>query len=343
MQIKNVHKAWNVFWNAIGILIASVILLASIGYGLLQMPDPKAILIQNIEENFNEGRTSRLEIGRLSGHLPFSMIFEDVALYTDSTRTKAVVISDRVSAGLDVLGLLNRQFLVTNLEISNPDMELDLADNDLGKLFRKENPDTTIFDGNPLDEPLEMAYSLLVPRIKITNGNLRLFGVESPDQPLFPGGTVSLTDLNSDIFVEVSSDQRFIDIEQLSFKVPEADISRVNIFGQIFNDSEFLEFNAFSISTANTGLKFSSEITGVNLLQGNVKGQLENSRFSLNIDEFIISGRNLNRIIPSYPPVEETLYTEVKANGTTDSLTFDELFVLVGDSELKRIGKPPIR
>lgn len=338
MQIKNVHKAWNVFWNAIGILIASVVLLASIGYGLLQMPAAKAILIQNIEENFNEGRTSRLEIGRLSGHLPFSMIFEDVALYTDSTRTKAVIISDRVSAGLDVLGLLNRQFLVTNLEIYNPDMELDLADNDFGKLFRKENPDTTIFDGNPLDEPLDMAYSLLVPRIKITNGNLRLFGIESPDQSLFPGGTVSLTDLKSDIFVEVSSDQRFIDIEQLSFKVPEADISRVNIFGQIFNDSEFLEFNAFSISTANTGLKFSSEITGVNLLQGNVQSQLENSRFSLNIDEFIISGRNLNRIIPSYPPIEETLYTEVKANGTTDSLTIDELFVLVGDSEFKGSG-----
>lgn len=70
MQIKNVHKAWNVFWNAIGILIASVILLASIGYGLLQMPDAKAILIQNIEENFNEGAHRVWKLADLVGIYP---------------------------------------------------------------------------------------------------------------------------------------------------------------------------------------------------------------------------------------------------------------------------------
>lgn len=338
MQIKNVHKAWNIFWNAIGILIASVILLASIGYGVLQLPASKAWLVQNIEQNFNEGRISRLEIGRLSGHLPFAVMLEDVALYTDSTRTEAIIISDTVSAGLDVLGLLNRQFLVTNLEIHNPDMELDFTDNDLGKLFRKENPDTTIFDENPLDEPLEMAYSVLVPRIKIYNGNLRLFGVDIPNQTLISSSTVSLEDVNSDIFIEVSADQRFLDIEQLSFRVPEADISRINVFGQIFNDNEYLEFNAFSVTSANTGLKFSSEIKGVNLLQGNIQDQLKGSTFSANIDEFIITGKNLNKLLPSYPPLEETLYTELKANGTSDSLTVDELFILVGDSELEGSG-----
>ncbi len=338
MQIKNVHKVWNTFWNAIGILIASIILLASIGYGVLQLPASKAWLVQSIEQNFNEGRTSRLEIGRLSGHLPFAVMLEDVALYTDSTRTEAILISDTVSAGLDVLGLLNRQFLVTNLEIYNPDIEFDFSDNDLGKLFRKVNPDTTIFDENPLDEPLEMAYSVLVPRIKIYNGTLRLFGVDIPDQTLISSSTISLEDVQSDIFIELSADQRFLDIEQLSFRVPEADISRINVFGQIFNDNEYLEFNAFSVTSANTGLKFSSEIKGVNLLQSNIQDQLKNSTFSANIDEFIISGKNLNKLVPSYPPLDETLYTELKANGTTDSLTIDKLFILVGDSELEGSG-----
>ncbi len=338
MQIKNLHKAWNFFWNSIGIIIASVILIASIAYGVVQLPSSKAWLVQNIEDNFNEGRTSRLEIGRLSGHLPFSVVFEDVALYSDSTRTEAIIISDTVSAGLDVAGLLNRQFLVTNLEIFNPDMEFDFQQNDLSNLFRKIDPDTTIFDDNPLDEPLELAYSVLVPRIKIYNGNLRLFGLDIDNESLFPTSTVSLTEINSDIFIEVSSEQRFLDIEQLSFKVPEADVTRVNIFGQIFNDDENLEFNAFSVNSATTGFKFSSEVKGVNLLQANLKEQFKSAQFSANINELIISGKNLNRIVPAFPPIDETLYTSVSANGSIDSLTVDDIFLVVGDSELKGYG-----
>ena len=139
-------------------------------------------------------------------------------------------------------------------------------------------------------------------------------------------------------FFEFGATQRFMDIGELSFWVPEANIERIDLFGQIFNDERYLELNAFNISTANNSLGFSAEFEGINLLKNNLLDQLIGSTFDVSINKLVTYPNNFRKLVVGFPDIPQQVSAKIKAKGTTDSVTVNELMLFVGNSELLANG-----
>jgi len=335
MALRWLHRSWVYFWNGLGLSLAFLIIVSGILYGVLQLPSTKNYIANRVEQSFNEDRKAVLEIGELTGHIPFSFSISNVRLYTDSSRTKTIFEADSANSSIDLRGWLSNQLILPSLIIEEPSIIIDFEEN-YGMLLSKEGSKSTVVQDSVSN--LERDVSFLLPSIRLMNGSIKLQNVPETDTPLLNSRNFTLDDLTVEAFLEYSSTQRFIDIESLSFQVPEASINRVNIFGQIFNDDQFLEFNAFNVSTANNAVRLSAEIDGLNLLKSDIMGQLEDARFSVSVDELVTYPKNLRQLVSDFPDIEQQIYSTISANGTLDSVTVDNAYFLVGNSQMEGYG-----
>lgn len=335
MTLRWLHISWVYFWNTIGILLMVSIILSGIVYGVLQLPASKNYIANYIERSFNQNRSAVLEIGELKGHIPFYFSLSDIKVFSDSTLSDPFLQIDSTSASLDLRGWFSNQLIVPIIEIKNPELILDL-NTDYAALINKETIEplsNMVRQENELNE-----VEFLFPLIRIQDGEITLTNVNVEDSLLLNTQTLTLSQLSMESFLEYGATQRFIDIEQLSFGLPEANIERINVFGQVFNDERFLEFNAFNVSTKNNALRLSAEFDGINLLDKDLIGQLNDSNFDISVDEFITYPENLRKVIVGFPDIEQQIYGKIQAEGSTDSVTINELFLLVGNSEMRAFG-----
>ncbi len=336
MTLRWLHKSWVYFWNSIGLLLATVIVISGVLYGVLQLPVTKNLLAEEIEKQFNTDRQAFLEVNKLSGHIPFSFALEDIQLFADSSRSRSILSVDSMQAGLDLRGWFSNQIIVPSIEVYNPRLSLDFNEN-LGSSFSKtrvqetqnQNTDSTESGSN---------IGLLFPRILVEKGSLILSNIPNQDSLFATTSELTFNDIDLETFLEFNTSQRFLDIEKLAFSINDLNIDRVNMFGQVFNDDRFLEFNAVNISTKNNAIRFSAEVDGVDFTKQDIKEQLKAAEFSITINELISYPRNLQKIIPEFPLFEEQIYSRLEAEGNIDSLTIESLYLLVGNSEVEAFG-----
>ncbi len=337
MTLRWLHRSWVYFWNSIGILLLVVIIFSGISYGVLQLPVSKSYIAHSIEDTFNKDRDAVLEIGTLTGHIPFSFSISDISIYSDSSRSDLILRIDSTNASINLRGWFSNQLIVPLFEINRPELTLNLEE-DYSTLFsRKRSNSDSAFQIADQDQD-KGKLEFLFPVIRIQDGTISLNNLNIEDSLLLDTKTLTLSDLSMQSFFEYGSSQRFVDIEQFSFGMPEANIDRINLFGQIFNDDRYLEFNAFNVSTKHNALRFSAEFDGINLLEDNLIGQLNASSFDISVTELITQPNNLRKIIVGLPDIEQQIYSRIEAKGTTDSVIIDDMYLLVGNSELQAYG-----
>jgi uncharacterized protein involved in outer membrane biogenesis len=335
MTLRWLHRSWVYFWNSIGILILVSIVLGGITYGVIQLPASKNYISKNIEDSFNSDRQAVLKIGELGGHIPFSITLTDVYIFSDSTLTNHVVSIDSMKASIDLRGWFTRQLIIPSLEVIQPVAILNV-ETDYGSIFSKSSSNEDL--GSNIDEINSDNIEFVFPFIAIRDGEVRVDNLNFEDSLFINTETLSFSDISMNTYFEYGSTQRFIDIEQFSFGIPEANIDRINVFGQIFNDERYLEFNVFNLSTKNNAVRFSAEFDGINLLEPNLSYQLKESRFDISLDELITYPKNLKKLFVGIPETDQQLYATVQAQGSTDSVTVNDLYFLLGNTELNAYG-----
>ncbi|MCG8374507.1 MAG: translocation/assembly module TamB [Balneolales bacterium] len=336
MGIRWLHKTWTIFWNTLGILIIALVLLISAFYVSIQFPASKNYLVTQFENRFNEGRSVLLKIDHLEGNIPFNFSFSGVSLYPDSSSITPAFFTDSISASVDVGGLIRNQFIVNSLEIYSPTIILDALS---PVNFHKQVEKTP---GNSSDTTINTAgiesWSLLAPRIIIENGNIELLNYDLEQAEIIDTDKLTLSNLNLNIFLDVTEQQRFLDIENLNFGVPEAQINRVNIFGQVFNDTNYLEINAFNVATESTSLRLNSRVEGVDIFSENLVSEFEASNFRIQLEDFVFSSNTARKIVPEFPSIAQPISLNSVLTGTVDSLNVENLEIEVGNSSARLSG-----
>ena len=105
MPIRWLYRTWSLFWTILGVTVLVVLLTGLLSLGALQLPVTKSLIANKIEQRFDERFNGSLELGTLTGTLPFDAGFDHVIVYSDSTRTDTALHTAKVEAGVDFLEL----------------------------------------------------------------------------------------------------------------------------------------------------------------------------------------------------------------------------------------------
>ncbi|RNC85594.1 MAG: hypothetical protein ED557_02140 [Balneola sp.] len=334
MAYRWVHRTWKLFWTILGVLILVCVVLSTLGFAILQLPASKSYIASKIEDNFNNQYKGVLKLGEFSGAIPFDFEFKNVAIYQDSTSFRPVFSTDTVNASVDFWALFRNQLIINHLDIKDPVVLFrDREGRSLAYAIEPCENDT--FDSTN-NEAQGINFEVLVPSATISGGVV-IF--DNPQESAQEGlDTLTIRDINAQIFIENKRESRFFDIDRFSFNMPELDIENANIFGQVFNDEQYLEFNAFNIRLGSSALEFSSEFNGVDFLKDDFLGQIQSSEISYRISELLVNPGLITRFYPEYERFDKVLYANFKGNGSLDSLWFEEFDFFMGRSGIDGYG-----
>jgi hypothetical protein len=335
--IRWLHKTWNVFWATIMGVALSILIFSGIILGLVQLDSVKTYIATRIETNFSERYNGVFTIGALDGTIPFTFQLRDVNLYADSSSVVSVFHSDSLSANLDILALLQQRFVVTGLNINAPSIIIDnQSNNSLLYAIKKKDHLTVDIDSTEISNPF---FEILAPRATITNGSILIRNAFQDSVAFTNSDSLHLRDLDLAMFFEYRKDQRFLDIENLSFIADELAIERARIVGQVYSDDEFLEFNSFNINTSDSYLKFSGRIQGIDIYQPNLIDQFKDANYEIDMDEFILAEDRIRQFQPNITTLDEPLLMALDVEGTLKKLEVNNATVQYGNSGFNMEGE----
>lgn len=332
--VRWLHKIWNFFWSFIAITSLILVVLGGILFGLAQLDTTKSYIASRIEKNFNTTYQGVLSIGKLEGIMPIRFKLSDVKLYSDSSSVETVFIADSISANLEVFALLRNEFIVNGLSINQSKIIID-AKSDVSflealKKRRLGTEEDTTRQSGPL-------FEILAPSVNVRQGEVVIRNALNP-AGRFRSDSLTFKDISLKMFFEYKEEQRFMDIENLVFKVPEADLDIVQVYGQVYNDARFLEFNSFNMYTEGSSLKLSGEADGVDLFKGDILNQLKKASLQVSIDELMMTSSRIQKFAPDFPNLTNPLLLSIQSEGFLDSLLIEDLDFQYGNTGFSAYG-----
>lgn len=330
--LRWIHKSWNIFWTFIGVLVLTVALIFGAIVGLMQLQIVKDRVALEIEKGFSREFEGVLKIGKLDGLLPLNIELSDVKVYPDSTVYKPVLEAKNITANIDIKSLLQNQLVIKTLLVQDPTSIFDTqSDFTAERAFRlKSKQDPAFF--NVADEIQGLGYQIIIPSANIESGNVIVRNAFPRGNQSSSSDSLQFLDIDMLMFFEYTREQRFMDIDRIQFQVPELDIPEVELYGQIYNDSRFLELNAINLKSGNSSIRFNGVADGVNFLKGNLPQQLLDSSLDILVDRFSVEPALIARLAPNAPDLPVNLEGSLKGEGTLDSLYFSKAEFLLGES-----------
>lgn len=330
MLLSWLHKAWKLLITASTILVAVLIAVALLLFGLMQLPQSKEFLAGELTREFNEQFEGSLQIGRIGGLLPFRINLHELQIDHPDSPDPALTV-DRTVLSLRLWDLLQRRITIRSFELHvpvirlQPDQEGVLT---LEKAFRSRREG----DARPVDfERGELR--LYAPHMAIHDGVVTATGLRTGTERIRLPEEFTLSGIQARFFLELAPDHRLFDIEELAAGDPEGFPFRLR--GQVFHDEEGLEFNGFRISAGDSRLEFSGDASRVNPFSPRFPEQLASAFFRLDVAETRLHGRELSRLMPKWPFPEQALEVELHAAGSLESLYFDRIDLWIDGSSLR--------
>ena len=337
MFLSWIHRTWKYFWRIVlGILVVVVVILG-IGIGLMQMKATKNYLADWIEDDFSEAYQAELKIGQLDGLIPFTMNLSEVSVtapnFRDSSRIDTLAYFEMARANLDVLSLLQSKVSITGFSLNSPQVNLYQAEDEKYSLFKVLRNGTRKEGKSTAPEDSWIAnIEIVAPQLTVTDGGMYVEKLLGDTQKLSLPEPFRVSDINADMFLEISSQQRFWDIESLRASAQGVKSGEISVVGQVYNDDTFLEFNAFTFRAGNSEISLNGEIEGVDLFKEEVSEQLQNAVYNVDVGSSGLMLSEFSDVIPDLPSISEPIFFEIQTEGIIDSLYLDQFTLGVGES-----------
>jgi hypothetical protein len=228
--------------------------------------------------------------------------------------------------------------LVHSLELISPSTVIDQESTfSIEQAFiRNSRLDKKAISQPSIDTDFEFDLQVIIPSVAVQEGSIlfqNVFDQSSGNK------NMQVSNISMQLFFEFTNTQRFVDIDELQFDVPEMDIEDLRAFGQIYNDERFFEVNAFTVQYQNSSLRFSTEINNLDILKGNIRDQLKESEFSYLIDKINLSSELLSSYLNVFPmEISSKVQGRIEGSGNTDSLNFSRAEIIVGQSFIRFDG-----
>ncbi len=335
--VRWLHRVWNTFWTITAVIILTAVVGGGIIFGLVQLEPAKTYLATRIETNFSEKYNGVFTIGELDGLIPFRIELKDVNLYPDSSSITSVFKSDSISANLNVPALFQQRFVVTGLNIKSPEVLID-AESDNSLLYALKKKEVVSSENDTADSKRPF-FEILAPNVTITEGEVLIRNAYRPSQFNSNADSLLIKDLNLAMFFEYKQDERFLDIERMSFTANEIELGRSQIFGQIYSDNRVLEFNSFNFINNDSYVNFTGRIDGINIFELDFAKQIKEAEYDLDIDEFSISEDRINKLLPELPDFKYPLFVQADFSGGIEEVNVNSTKIEYGNSSINASGK----
>lgn len=335
--VRWLHRVWNAFWAITVATVLTLLVAVGILFGLIQLEPAKSYLATRIETNFSEKYNGVFTIGELDGLIPFRIELKDVNLYPDSSSIVPVFKSDSVSANLNVPALFQQRFIVTGLNITSPTVLID-PESDISLLYalKKKNTNIPVADSSEIKSPF---FEILAPNVTITSGQILIRNAYKPTEFTSNSDSLVIDDLDLSMYFEYKQDERFLDIERLSFTSDEIALGRSQVFGQIYSDNRYLEFNSFNFINQDSYLNFTGRIDGINIFELDFLQQLREAEYDLDIEEFSLSEDRINKLLPEWPSFRFPLFVKADFSGGIEEVDVNTTRIEYGNSSINASGK----
>ena len=335
MALRYLQKGWKGFWTIILSLLLIVTVVVGGVFLLLQLDATKDIIAEKIENDFRKNYAGRLSIGELNGRLPFNAQLNNVALLSasgDSVQADTLVNIGQVNVGIDVWGLLQNKLTINAFSLTEPSVRL-LADGSgsytLSKALRKKQPQTTT---DKVTSSWIKNVELVAPQVSVMDGSMfidKFYAVS--DNVRLPEPFV-VDDINAQMFIELTGSERFVDIEQLSAHANGLQAGNVKISGQVYNDDQVLEFNAFHFTAGSSHLHLNGTIDGVDVYKGQLRDQLAEARYDIEVSSHRLKLNEFADFLAQVPDINEPLDFDLQTRGEINNLQLHTFSLGVGES-----------
>lgn len=335
--VRWLYKSWNIFWTFIWVLVLSLVIISGAAFGVMQLQPVKNYLAEELEDQFTEQYQGVVSIGNLSGLLPLNVEMDDVKIYPNKETFNPVFQTNTIVAKVDVWSLLQNRLFIHSIEVDSPDVIFD-SDSafSIDEAFRRIPAQREILstDSATTNNINGVGFQIIAPSVQVNNGtiSIRNIAVNSHD-------SMNVQNLNMQMFLEYTDEQRFLDIDNIQFDVPELDIEQLQAFGQIYNNDRFFEVNALSLNHKNSSIRFNGEVDGLNFLKGNIQQQLEDASFSYFVDRISLTPELVTMLIPQTSGYLNTnVLGTMEGTGNLDSLSLSASEIILGESFVRFNG-----
>lgn len=335
------YKSWNVFWNVIAITILVLVCLAGILFGLLQLEVSKNYLATQIQVSFNEQFVGVMSIHKLKGVVPFQMEIQDVNIYADSSSIDTVFFAQNISAGIQFRSLFKKRIVLNALNISSPKVTFDNPDNFsiISALKKRDLAQLSTEDEVDASENAASFFEILAPNVSITQGELVYRNLFRNQESLGDVKDLRIENIDATMFVEYNQEQRFIDFDSFLMSIPNLNVERAQLFGQIYNDANNIEFNAFNVIMDGLSVNLNGIAEGIDVFEGEILEQLSSSKLRFNLEQLTINQKRLKQFYPEAPFFQKDLVASVSAEGSIDDLQIENLNLYYGNSGIYGYGE----
>src|SRR5699024_7272119 len=122
------------------------------------------------------------------------------------------------------------------------------------------------------------------------------------------------------MYLELTEKRRFLDIENFSATIKGFKTRQVTLSGQIYNDDQMLEFNAFNLTAGSSDLNLNGKINGVNLYDQQIVTQLKEAAYNIAVGSDYLDLAAFKKIVPQVPDVDQPLEFAVNIDGHLNDL-----------------------
>ncbi len=334
-MVRWIHKVWNVFWAVVATLTIVIVFGGLATFLFIQTETSKTFIANRIEQNFSDKYNGVFTIGKLDGLIPFRIELEDVNLYPDSSSIQSVFKSDSISASLNVPALLRNRFIVTGLTVESPEVLID-SESETSLLYAlKKKESNLISDSADASAPF---FEIVAPNVKLNYGEVLLRNAFKDQGSEFYQDSLLITDINLAMFFEYRKDERFVDIENLTFETENFDLGRSIIYGQVYSDDRFLEFNSFNFVNEQSYANFTGRVDGIDVFGTDILNQLQQADYNLMIRELSVSKDRLNRLLDGIPELKHDLYLTADFTGDVEEVAINDTKIEYGNSSIQTSG-----
>lgn len=342
MILRWIYNSWRFFWGIFWFIAITAIILVGAAFFVLQLDSTKEMLAQRAENYFVENFNGELRIGKLDGLIPFRVEVLDVNIiyYGNEEETidaDTVLSSESIVIGLDIWDLIRNRVSVNFLNLENPVLNLTetvSGNYTISRVFESVKPDTSRAESLFARLPF-----IFAPSISVSSGQIVVNGLDWHHDGVRLPGKLNVSNLDLQMFVELNASQRFVDIESLSFFVPELKNNTYFLSGQFYNDERFLEFNRIQLSSGSTVLSTTFEIDGVDLTKPDIYEQFTNASYRLIIDSAAFTPADYDDIVEDWNRYTAQVKLDVIAEGTVKMLDVNRFNLSYGNSDFFFYGQ----
>ena len=340
MFYRFLYITWRIFWSSILVLAVTIVLFTGIIFLMLQTEPVKNYLSERAETWFNTNFEGTLHIGEIGGFLPMNIELQDVVLDHDD---RTIISFETLRLQVDLISLLRTHLVINDLALYRPIvyMRTDESGNyTLAQAFNRiqdgKKPERVDGRRGPLALPQPFhTLEIYAPYVQVHEGTLMIENLPPETRSPWLTEPFLVDRINTEMFLEVSDEQRYLDISYLTLVLENLESRELTVSGQVYNDSRFFEFNVMRLRFGGSHMDWNMEFDGVDLFDPSPLQQVRDASWSLQMKEAFLSTDELSFAGLDVPEGFPGLLAGFDAAGTGNDITFSNAELYAGNTGLR--------